>query len=297
MFGEHEGPDPAAGREAEVVLVRVSQVAHARGGQPLEQGRLRALDLEQAPLGAAAAQRVPAEVPVALDHPVARDQERNGVLRERGARGADRVGMPDLAGDPAVGTHFTRRDLERLGQNGALELGQSAQVEAQVAPPLALQVADERAHLGRRHRLLGADRAAEPLAEAALEGRRGARPRHHRDARLAVGDVHRTERRLQAPVPVDQADAGQDGRQQPARRLLPSQTAERPAQLQGIAHRFLRRSLHGLTPARRDSVIDSRSALIARCTLDFVVPRGCFRIAATSSSFRPSTYRRISGAR
>ncbi len=247
-----QGVDPAAGRVAEVPGLRVAEVADSRGGQPLEQLRLRALDLQQRPLVARPAERVVADVPVAAHDPVARDQQRHRVLRQRRPRRAHGARAADLPGDPAVRPDLAGRDLERLHQDGPLELGETPEVEPQPArvPALApaLEVPDERPHGRRRHGLLAVDLAPEVLLESAPELGRGLRSPHHRDPRLAVGDEHRADRRLEPPVGIGQADPPQHGRKQRRGRLLERHPPQGPGHRQSVFHR-----LHFLTPFLRDA--------------------------------------------
>ena len=278
--------DSSARRVAVVLAGRVAQVAHARGGEPLESLGMRALDPQERALVARPAEGVLAEAAVAPYDTVARDQERHGILRQRRPRGAHGVGMPDLLGDPAVGPHFPRRDLEGLQKHRPFELGEAAQVEVQLPPPLAFEVAHERPHRRRRHRLLRIRPAAVAPLEGPLEVRTGSGPRHHRDPRLAVRHEDGAQRRLETPVGVGQADPPKDRRQQRLGRP-DGRRGHRPKHLrdgQRLSH-----LLHDLTPSRRDSERASRRALIPRCTFDLTVPSGCPRTVATSSRRRPST--------
>src|SRR5207237_10103907 len=121
--------DPSAGRIAEIALLLIPQVTHAARGEALDRLRLGSLDFENALLGARASHRVVAEVAVAADHAVAGDQDRDRVLRQRRARGAPGGGGAGVSRAPSVGPHLAAWDLERLPQDGLLELRQTRQVE------------------------------------------------------------------------------------------------------------------------------------------------------------------------
>src|SRR5258706_15910874 len=145
----HQRVRAAAGRVAVGAALFIAEVADTPGGELLDRVWLHALDFEEGPLDAASAHGVLAERAVGAHHAVAGDQEGHGVLAERRSDRADRFGVPDLAGDPAVWPHLAARDLQSLEQHGALELGQAAQIELELRAVPALQVLHERSD-GRR---------------------------------------------------------------------------------------------------------------------------------------------------
>src|SRR5207244_1388319 len=80
-----------------------------------------------------------ADVAVRADDPVAGDHERDRVVGECRSDGTHRAGPADLARHPRVGANLAARDLHRLAQDGALELGQVTQVDRRAVHVLAGQ--------------------------------------------------------------------------------------------------------------------------------------------------------------
>src|SRR5689334_25162233 len=134
-------PSVMAGRQAEDVGRVRAEVANAGPGQRFQTVRVRTLLGEDRPLVRWAAERVLADHPVAPDDPVARDDERHGVVAERRADGADGPGPADLCRDPAVRTDLAAGDLEGLQPDGALERRRAAEIEIDLVAPVAGQSA------------------------------------------------------------------------------------------------------------------------------------------------------------
>ena len=95
-------PTPCSGTPAG----RAASTRPDRGPRPARIARLLS----------GAAQRVLADRSIGPDHPVARDDERNGVVAERRPDGSHRLRPADLRRDPAVGP-----DLARAGSRGLLQ--------------------------------------------------------------------------------------------------------------------------------------------------------------------------------
>src|SRR5439155_9345735 len=131
--------DPAcvtAGRHAvDVGRVR-SEEANACASQRLELVRIGALLGKDRPLVLWTAQRILPDHPVASNDPVARDDQRHGVVAERRPDSPDRPGPADLGCDPAIWPDLAARDLEGLHPDRLLERRRAAQVE--VDPDLAV---------------------------------------------------------------------------------------------------------------------------------------------------------------
>src|SRR5262249_15926694 len=153
--------NPSAGRVAKGAALLVAEVADALRGQPLDRLRLRPFDFEDPLLGVRASHRVIADVSVAADHAVAGDQQRDRILRQHRAGRADRSRGADLASDPAVGPDLAAGNLERLLQDGPLELGQAGEVESNLALCWPLDVLDPSADGRGRGRPLPPNGATE----------------------------------------------------------------------------------------------------------------------------------------
>ena len=89
-------------------------------------------------------QRVLPEQAVGPDDPVARHDERHGVVTKRGPDRPDGLRSADLCRDPAVRADLAARDLEGLGPDVALERGPASQVEVDPNVPIAIQPALDR---------------------------------------------------------------------------------------------------------------------------------------------------------
>ena len=172
---------------------------------------VEALGGQDRPLVLRAAQRVLADRAVRPDDPVARHDQRDRVVAERRADGADRLRPADLGGDPAVRPDLAARDVEGLAPDVLLELAVAAQVEVDAHAPVAGEPALDRAARARSGSASGRERrAAGPGRVAARRTSRRLAPPLH--AAAVPGHVQRPDRRVEAGDAVGQADLDEDVR-------------------------------------------------------------------------------------
>ena len=142
---------------------------------------------------------------------MARHDQRDGVVAERRAHGADRPWPADLRGDPAVRPDLAPRDLERLAPDVLLERAVAAQVE--VDPDAAIAAEPPRDRVGQAWRqglgpegVAPRDRPMAGLERGVVHGRVD-----DRHSAPVPGHGQRPDRRIDAGVGVGQADLDEDG--------------------------------------------------------------------------------------
>ena len=269
----------AAGRPAHDAGRGAAEEALAAPRRVLHGVRVEALGRQDRALVPGSTERVLANRSVGTDHAVTRHDERDRVVAERGPDGAHGPRPPDLRGDPAVRPDLAARDLERLPPDVLLEWAVAAQVQRDADSAVTVEPAGDGAlEAGRQ---LATDRPAAGRRQVTcLERGVVGGDVDGRHAAAVPGDDERPQRRLDAGVPVDEADLDQHRRAQRRRRRRGE-----VGELGRLGLRGFERHGHAVisSGSRRASVSSMvRSRAIPRWTWALTVPSGRPRAAAAS---------------
>src|SRR6266540_1546129 len=236
---------------------------------------------------------------------MARDQQRDRVVGERGADRPHRRRAADLRGDPAVRPDLAARDLQRLQEDGPFELSPAAQVDGDPGAAVPTQSpGDGRAEPWWKAARRATDRSPDARPEGPLEGLRACGGRQRRHAPAVPGDPDLADRRRERSVVVGQA-GGDEGVGQQRRRGGGAQIVERgldrrlEADLAQLATGLVDVGvfIHAIDSSRSAATRASRSSARPRWTWALTVPSGRPRASLISGYDKPSTCRSTIAAR